>query len=68
MRVHYAIAVIAVILAGVGVRLFSHSTVSADAAVIAVQSADMDVLQMHRDINDLPAQKIHDMTFIFDSL
>jgi hypothetical protein len=68
MRAHHAIAVVAVMLIGFGVKLFFFSASTADANSHAVSHASMNVLQMHIDhpnIHDLPAQKMHDMTFIF---
>jgi hypothetical protein len=68
MRAHHAIAVVAVILIGFGVKLFFFSTPAAEADTHAIPSASMNVLQMHIDHpnrNNLPVQKMHDMTFVF---
>ncbi len=69
MRTHHAIgAVVGVFLIGVGVKLFFFSVPAAEAYIHAAESYNMNVLQMH--INhpnrkDLPAQKMHDMSFVF---
>ena len=68
MRAHHATAVVAVILIGFGVKLFFFSAPVVEADTHAVPSARMDVLQMltdHPHGKDLPAQKMHDMSFVF---
>lgn len=68
MRAHHGIAVVAVVLIGIGVKLFFFPAPAAQADTPAVAGASMDVLQMHRDhrnIKDLPLQRLHDMTFVF---
>jgi hypothetical protein len=66
MRAHHAIAVVAVILIGLGVKLFFFSAAEADTST--VPSASVDPLQMHIDhpnVKNLPSYKLHDMTFVF---
>jgi Bacterial regulatory helix-turn-helix protein, lysR family len=67
MRVHHVIAVVAVLVIGVGAKQFLFAPKAAEADINAVPSASMNVLQMHRDINiqKLPVQKMHDMTFVY---
>ena len=68
MRPHHAIAVVAVILIGFGVKLIFFSAPAAEADTHAVPSARMDVVQMltdHPHGKSLPVQKMHDMTFVF---
>ena len=60
---HHLVAIAAVVLFVVGVRIVVPTT-AADATV--VQSPAMNVLQMQQDANNLPAQKVHDMTFALD--
>lgn len=69
MRAHHVIAIIAVLLVGLGARVFFFSYPAAQADIDAKPSASMNVLQMHIEhpnMKDLPAQKMHDMTFVFD--
>jgi hypothetical protein len=67
MRAHHVIAVVAVLIIGMGAKQFLFPPKQAEADVIP--SANMNVLQMHNDIdtNNLPAQKMRDMTVVFDS-
>jgi hypothetical protein len=69
MRAHHAIAVVAVLVVGLGAKQFLFPPKQADANIIAVPSASVNVLQMHWDIDtkSLPVQKMHDMTFVFNS-
>ena len=64
MRSHHAIAIVAAIALGFGVKLFFFSAPSAAADVRAVRGVSMDVSHMHENQN-LPVQKFHDMTFVF---
>jgi hypothetical protein len=64
MRKHHVIAVVAVLLIGVGVKQFFFPPKAAEADTHA---SNMSVLQMHIDHPNLPAQTIHDLTFVFDS-
>ena len=68
MRAHHAIAVVAVMLIGFGVKLFLFSASTAEADTQAVSHASMNVFQMHIDhpnLKNMPVQKMHDMTFVF---
>lgn len=67
MRIHHVIAVVAVLVVGFGAKQFFFPPVKAEADI--GPSVSMNVLQMHHDINmqNLPVQKMHDMTFVFDS-
>ena len=68
MRAHHVIAVIAVLVIGVGVKQFFFPATQAEADIQAAGSARMNVLQMQTDypnIKNLPVQKMHDMTFVF---
>lgn len=67
MRKHHVIAVLAVLIIGFGAKQFFFPPVKAEADISP--SVSMNVLQMHHDINmqNLPVQKMHDMTFVFDS-
>ena len=62
---HHVIAVAAVLVIGLGVKQYFHPPVRAH----AIPSGGVNVLQMQRDVNmkALPTQKLHDMTFVFDS-
>jgi hypothetical protein len=63
MRVHHAIAIVAVILIGFGLKLTFFSAPRAEA--VPVEGVRMDVFQTHQNIRNLPEQKMHDMTFVF---
>jgi hypothetical protein len=69
IRKHHVIAVLAVLVIGLGAKQYFFPPIKAEANIHAVPSAGMNILQMHRDINvkTLPVQKMHDMTFAFDS-
>jgi len=63
MRKHHVIAVLAVLLIGVVAKQFFFPPRAAEADP---HSATLDIRQMHLDHPNLPAQKMHDMTFVFD--
>jgi hypothetical protein len=63
MRKHHVIAVVAVLLIGVVAKQFFFPPKAADADT---RAGNMDIRQMHIDHPNLPAQKMHDMTFVFD--
>ena len=63
MRAHYAIGIVAIVLIGFGLKLIFFSAPPAEA--VAVESARIDVSQMHQNIKNIPEQKMHDMTFVF---
>jgi hypothetical protein len=67
MRLHHVIAVVAVLIIGLGAKQFVFPPQQADANINAVPSASVNVLQMHRDIDtkSLPVQKMNDKSFIF---
>ena len=68
IHAHLIIAVLAVLVIGLGAKQYLFPPMEAEANLHAVPSASISVLQMHRDINvkNLPVQKMHDMTFVFD--
>ena len=65
MRAHHVIAVVAVLVIGLGAKQFLFPPKQADADVVS--PATMNVLRMHTDINmqQLPKQKMNDRTFVF---
>ena len=67
MRAHHVIAVVAVLVIGFGAKQFFFPPMKAEADINP--SISMNVLQMHQDTNmqNLPVQKMRDMTFVFDS-
>jgi hypothetical protein len=63
MRLHFAIAVVAVALIGFGVKLLFFSAPAAEADIHAVKNGSMNVLQMHIDhpnITTLPVLDVKD--------
>ena len=67
MRLHHVIAVVAVLAVGFGAKQLFFPPMKAEADISP--SFSMNVLQMHHHMNvkTLPVQKMHDMTFVFDS-
>ena len=65
MRAHHVIAVVAVLVIGLGAKQFLFPPKQANAVVFP--AASMNVLEMHSDINmkHFPVQKMNDKTFIF---
>jgi hypothetical protein len=64
MRKHHILAVVAVLLIGLGVKQYFYPPVAVEADT---RASNMSVLQMHIDHPKLPAQVMHDMTLVFDS-
>ena len=70
MRAHHVIAIVAVLVIGLGAKQFVFPPQQADADINAVPSASVNVHQMlidHPNRNNFPAQKMHDMTFVFSA-
>jgi hypothetical protein len=67
IRAHHIIAVLAVLVIGLGTKQFLFPPRQADADILFVPSAGINVLQMLSDIDmkTLPQQKMNDKTFIF---
>ena len=65
MRAHHVIAVVAVLVIGLGVKLYLFPPKQAEADVFP--TGTMNVLQLQTDIDmkQLPRQKINDQAFIF---
>jgi hypothetical protein len=65
MRAHHVIAVVAVLVIGLGVKQYMFPPKQANATVFP--TANMNVLQLHSDIDTrtLPPQKMNDKSFIF---
>jgi hypothetical protein len=64
MRKHHVIAVLAVLLIGVVAKQFFFPPKAAEADT---RASNMNIRQIHLDHPNLPAQEMHDMTFVFDS-
>jgi len=67
MRTHPIVAVVTLILVGVGVKLTFFSAPIAAADVDSTKSVSTDVSGMHHAIKSLPEENFHDMTFVFSS-
>jgi hypothetical protein len=65
MRAHPIIAVVSIILIGVGVKLTFFSAPVASAVQDAARNVNIDAFQGKT--RNLPVQKIHDMTFVFSN-
>ncbi|HEY1474267.1 MAG TPA: hypothetical protein VGF53_09305 [Pseudolabrys sp.] len=62
---HHIVAIAAVVVFVVAVRTVAPATV---AGALVAQGPSVNILQMQEgylDLQNLPAQKIHDMTFVF---
>jgi hypothetical protein len=66
MRVYHVLAVVVILVLGLGTKQFLSSTKVAGADKQIASNNDMDVLQMQRDLKDLPAHNLQDLTFVFD--
>ena len=60
MRAHHAIAIVAILLIGFGLKLTFFSAPPAEAVVPPVEIVRMDVFQMQQNIKNLPEQKMND--------
>ena len=67
MRTLHVIAVVAVILVGVGVKLIFFAAPTAEADSLSIKSASVDISLIHQNIRTPPVQKFHDMSFVFPS-
>jgi hypothetical protein len=65
MRAHHAITVIAVILAGVGVKLMVFTAPIAEADPLFITSAGVDVSRLQQNAKNLPVQIFQDMSLVF---
>ena len=66
MRTRHVIAVVAVILVGVGVKLiFFTAPTAAEADSLPIKSVGVDASQLHQNVKNLPVHKFHDMSFVF---
>jgi len=65
MRAHHVIAVVAVILVGVGVKQIFFTAPTAEAESLSIKSVGVDVSQLHRNVKNLPVQEFHDMSLVF---
>ncbi|MBR0697823.1 hypothetical protein [Bradyrhizobium lablabi] len=66
MRAYSIITLVAVIIAGVGLKLALFGASPAE-AVPSLQTSSLDVFQMQQNARDLPELKFRDMTFVFTS-
>jgi hypothetical protein len=66
LRIYHVLAVVVILILGLGARQFFPSTKVAGVEKQAA-STDLNVLQMQRDRKDLPAPSLHDLTFVFDA-
>jgi hypothetical protein len=65
MRAHNVIAIVAVILVGVGLKLTFFVAPAAEADSLSIKSVSLDISQLHQNTRNLPVQKLRDMSFIF---
>jgi hypothetical protein len=68
IHAHHIIAVLAVLVIGLGAKQYFFPPMQAEADIANMPSASMNVLQMqidHPNRNNLPMLKMNDMTFVF---
>ena len=65
MRAHHVIALVAVILVGIGVKLPFFAAPLAEAESRSINSVSVDVSPSHYNIETLPVQTFHDMSLVF---
>jgi hypothetical protein len=65
MRAHHVIAVVAVILVGIGVTLPFFAAPPAEADSLPIKGVSLDIPQMHQITTNVPVQKFHDMALVF---
>ena len=67
MRAHHIIAVVAVLVIGLGAKLYLFPPKQAEADVFPTATTNVLQLQTDIDMKQIPAQKMNDRTFVFDS-
>lgn len=65
MRARNAIAIAAILLVAFGLKLFFFSAPAAEADVASIKHVGIDVSEIQRNIENLPVEEFHDMTFVF---
>ena len=65
MRARHIIAVVAIILVGVGLKLAFFTAPTAEAVSLSVKRAGADASQLHRNVNNSPAEKSHGAPLTF---
>jgi len=68
MRASHLIAVVAIILVGIGLKVPFFTAPIAEADSRSIESASVDIPQMHHGIRNIQAQKFHDMSLVFPVL
>jgi hypothetical protein len=65
MRAHHVIAVVAVILVGIGVKLPFFAAPIAEADSRSIESLSVDIPRMHHNIKNIQVEHFHDMPLVF---
>jgi len=67
IRAHHVIAVVAVVVIGLGAKQFLFPPKQAEANITAISNAGIDVFQLQNstDTKNLPVHKMTDNTFVF---
>ena len=67
IRAHHVIAVVAVLVVGLGVKQVLFPPRHAEANINAVRGLSMNIMQMHSDmdVKYLPVQRMSDKAFVF---
>ncbi len=64
MRAHHVIAVVAVVLVGLGVKLIFFTPQTAEAVSLSIKSVGVNVSQLHQSVKNLPVETFHDMSLV----
>ena len=65
MRAYQGVAIVALILVGVGVKLIFFAAPTAEADSLSIKSVGLDISQMHQNTKSLPVHRLHDMSLVF---
>jgi hypothetical protein len=68
VRAYHLIAVVAVILVGIGVKLPVFAAPIAEADSRSIESLSVAIPRMHHGIKNIQVQKFHDMSLVFPVL
>ncbi|HEV8465518.1 MAG TPA: hypothetical protein VGQ63_11015 [Pseudolabrys sp.] len=65
MRAYHVIAVVAVLLVGLGVRPIFFAAPTAEADSLSIKRVGVDASQLRQNVENLPVQKFRDMSLVF---
>ena len=65
MRAHHVIAVVAVVLVGLGVKLIFFTPQAAEAVSLSIKTVGVNISQLHQSVKNLQVETFHDMSLVF---